>query len=336
MKAAFFLLAMLELSLGNATAQTVDDDPMRIGIDPLWKNPPQLVEDLTPLIMDNPETVQYAGTHIERSSDGPPMLMISHEVNSHYPLGRYIFTLNLPKITTSHYAVIGEMRYANIRAGSSLSLDSSFASGGDAFSSPRTTIEGTGDFRPFMLPFIAYDPTGEQDPSHKLVQLRMYLDVEGPDKKDADESVVLRNLKLVQYPDAPQVSSVPSVPSAPLPPGATTTEPASSLTTDYQMAKGHLEKLQAEMARMYQRLGPEHPTVVALHSQIQRQQLLLDNLQTQINQQQSLIIDWKSFLLGVTTTGLALLATTALLFLSRRWQHRRNERELRRIASLDS
>jgi hypothetical protein len=47
-------------------------------------------------------------------------------------------------------------------------------------------------------------------------------------------------------------------------------------------------------------------------------------------------IDWKSFLLGAATTGLALLAVTGLIFVSRLWQRRHHERELRRIASLDS
>ena len=109
-----------------------------------------------------------------------------------------------------------------------------------------------------------------------------------------------------------------------------------SLTTDYRKAQLHMALLKEELTRMSQTLKPEHPAMIELYSQIQRQQILLDTLQAQIKEQQSYSIDWKSFLLGVTTTGLALLATTALLFLSRRWQHRRHERELRRIASLDS
>lgn len=47
-------------------------------------------------------------------------------------------------------------------------------------------------------------------------------------------------------------------------------------------------------------------------------------------------IDWKSFLLGVVTTGAFLLAGGGIIFISRRWNRRRHERELRRIASLDS
>jgi hypothetical protein len=46
-------------------------------------------------------------------------------------------------------------------------------------------------------------------------------------------------------------------------------------------------------------------------------------------------IDWKSFLLGVVATGMFLLAGGGIIFISRRWQRRRHERELRRIASMD-
>jgi biopolymer transport protein ExbD len=47
-------------------------------------------------------------------------------------------------------------------------------------------------------------------------------------------------------------------------------------------------------------------------------------------------IDWKSFLLGMAATGMSLLAGGGIIFISRRWNRRRHERELRRIASLDS
>lgn len=47
-------------------------------------------------------------------------------------------------------------------------------------------------------------------------------------------------------------------------------------------------------------------------------------------------IDWKSFFLGVAATGVFLLAGGGIIFISRRWNRRRHEREMRRIASLDS
>ena len=47
-------------------------------------------------------------------------------------------------------------------------------------------------------------------------------------------------------------------------------------------------------------------------------------------------LDWKSFFLGVAALGTSLLAGRGIAFISRRWNHRRHERELRRIASLDS
>jgi hypothetical protein len=50
---------------------------------------------------------------------------------------------------------------------------------------------------------------------------------------------------------------------------------------------------------------------------------------------QSSGIDWKSFWLGVAATGVFLLAGGGIIFISRRWQRRRHERELRRIASMD-
>jgi hypothetical protein len=47
-------------------------------------------------------------------------------------------------------------------------------------------------------------------------------------------------------------------------------------------------------------------------------------------------IDWKSFLLGIAATGASLFVGGGIIFISRRWNRRRHERELRRIASLDS
>jgi hypothetical protein len=50
----------------------------------------------------------------------------------------------------------------------------------------------------------------------------------------------------------------------------------------------------------------------------------------------SVVINWQSFLLGVAATGASLLFGGGIIFISRRWNRRRHERELRRIASLDS
>jgi len=47
-------------------------------------------------------------------------------------------------------------------------------------------------------------------------------------------------------------------------------------------------------------------------------------------------IDWKSFWIGTAACALTLLALAHLLVLARRWKRIRHERELRRIASLDS
>jgi putative Mn2+ efflux pump MntP len=47
-------------------------------------------------------------------------------------------------------------------------------------------------------------------------------------------------------------------------------------------------------------------------------------------------IDWKSFLLGVAATILTIALGASFSFLSRHLKKRRHERELRRIASLDS
>ena len=45
---------------------------------------------------------------------------------------------------------------------------------------------------------------------------------------------------------------------------------------------------------------------------------------------------WSSFLMGAIALGLTQLALAALFFGAQRWQHRRHEREMRRIASIDS
>jgi len=47
-------------------------------------------------------------------------------------------------------------------------------------------------------------------------------------------------------------------------------------------------------------------------------------------------LDWRSFLFGVSSTGLMLLVFTGMIFISHRMNKRRHERELRQIASLDS
>jgi len=46
-------------------------------------------------------------------------------------------------------------------------------------------------------------------------------------------------------------------------------------------------------------------------------------------------MNWPSFGFGVATVGLVLFAAGGLLFISRRWNRRRHEHELRRMASLD-
>jgi hypothetical protein len=245
----------------------------------------------------------------------------------------------LTKVVTHHFAIVGDVRYENVSPGSYLEMQSQFASPTPGYpdqvlytrtldaSGPMGRLEGTSDWREFGVRLDVPATTG------KLEGLHLSLHLTGPG------TVHFRNLKLVQYPDAPQASSdlsVPSAPSAQQPPGTATTDLTSSLTTDYQKAQVDMALLKAQLADMSQKLNPAHPEMVALNSQIKRQQILLDALQTQINEQESHTIDWKSFLLGVTTTGLALLATTTLLFLSRRWQRHRHERELRRIASLDS
>jgi hypothetical protein len=47
------------------------------------------------------------------------------------------------------------------------------------------------------------------------------------------------------------------------------------------------------------------------------------------------VLNWKSFFLGIVTTIVTIAVVGALSFLFRRWKKRRNERELRRIASID-
>jgi len=64
--------------------------------------------------------------------------------------------------------------------------------------------------------------------------------------------------------------------------------------------------------------------------------LTLDQVSVQIDQERISALRSIWFCLGIATTALTLLAGGGIIFISRRWNRRRHERELRRIASLDS
>jgi hypothetical protein len=201
-----------------------------------------------------------------------------------------------PKITATHYAVTGEIRYENVSNGY-LQMFNAFAPedpGGPstwfytrtlADQGPLARLKGTSDWRPFWLPFDS------SKVKTRLTRIGISLLM-------ADEGkVYLRNVKLVQYP------------SGLFPPS-----PALSGTN----------------LQIYLPSGEP-----AFQDQPAPAQQQISSAQAPRSSKAVSTLDWKSFLLGVVATGIALFGTWTLVFLWRRGQRRQHERELRRIASLD-
>jgi hypothetical protein len=189
------------------------------------------------------------------------------------------------RITSTHYAIVGRLKYTNVSAGSYLEMLSYFApekEGGAegwyfsrtlADAGPMAKLEGTDEGRDFILPF---DASGTKT---KLVRIVLNLHLGGPG------AVELSDVKLVQYPDAPL-------------PAAQAQSPVADV------------KIQTPL------------TLTQVGDLVDKQN------------KDALRSIW--FCLGVAATGLFLLVGGGIIFVSRRWSRRRHERELRRIASLDS
>lgn len=172
---------------GVPAGQTVEQMP--------WN----FVPPLPPSVAGNIEAPSFANdlsNSLEIGYSGPAPLQVKLRTVP-YTIGAY-----LPPVTTHHYAIVGEVRYENVAAGTYLEMWSHFASStpgapdesyftrtlGD--SGPMGKLEGTHDWRGFYLPF---DSTGAKG---KLTQLDFNIHFAGYG------DVHLANMRLVQYPDS--------------------------------------------------------------------------------------------------------------------------------------
>jgi hypothetical protein len=186
-----------------------------------------------------------------------------------YPIAD-IYPIDLEKLTAGSYAILGEVRAEKDATGSSIVM---WKNTENDNLPPVRALDATGNtfdlkpsdaWQPFWIPF----DTKTARPIRLGVKLYLY----GPG------TFHFRNLRLVQYPDAPP---------APVAVSAST------------------------------------PLTLAQMGEI-----------TDQKQARALRIIW--FCLGVVATGLSLAIFTGFAFLIRRLRQKRHDRELRRIASLDS
>lgn len=151
------------------------------------------------LISELPSKKAEMGSHLPNmisvmQENGQDVLKIAPEAK-----GGTLWTVDNPKITASHYAVTGEIRYENV-TDAYLEMWSNFApekvddlpqsyfSRTLAYGGPMGRLHGSSGWRPFLLPF---DSTGAKGRITSLVINLNTADL---------GTFYLRNVKLVQYP----------------------------------------------------------------------------------------------------------------------------------------
>ena len=353
--------------------------------------PPQVTGTIdNPTNSDNPSMaelkLQYSGT-------SPLQLKLLPTPFSNQSIG---FPRGVSRLVTHHYAITGEVRYENVSPGSYLEMWSYFDSPAPGYpegaffsrtmadSGPMGKLDGTSDWREFWLPFDATSTTAT------LNRLEMNLHLTGPG------TVHLRNMKLMQYPDAPATAtSLPADSSAVhlVPPSAVDDARAAFTVAQNQYSAGtgdYLSVLEAgqhfhwaeamfagdsiaaakvnrdgakarlELMQKEYRAGTlDYARFASVQNELAAAEASLNTLQSvfkqagasapsttsetsfakvgaivEVEQTKALKTIW--FCLGVATTTMTLLVITGFIFVSRLWQRRHHERELRRIASLDS
>jgi hypothetical protein len=215
-------------------------------------------------------------------------------------MGGSLWALPNPPISVPYFAVVGEIRYTDVSNGY-LELGTNFAPEEPDMPGPSLFIRT----RDNEGPFAVLKGTSDWrtfclpfDSSRQKSRLTGLV----VNLKVADPGVghiEMRNVKLVQYPDGLFPESL--VLSGTLP------------FQEYVTGSIPLPEIPVTLRT------PPAPQDAA-HAKTK----------------DSAAIDWRSFLLGVAATGVSLLAGGGIIFISRRWNRRQHERELRRIASLDS
>ena len=191
-----------------------------LGLQSVQAQQEQIVMDLT---WDSPAAVAAPDAQLVlHPSEGPPVLIING--GGLAPYQATLFRIVAPKITTMHYAVIGEVGYRDAVSDSYLEMWSYFepvTPGGTegayfsrtlAYSGPMGQLEGESKLRPFVLPF---DATGAKTKLTRL-EINLHLAAKTPEQMHSGiATILLRNLKLVQYPDGSlpvaQASRVPGM-----------------------------------------------------------------------------------------------------------------------------
>jgi hypothetical protein len=235
------------------------------------------------------------------------------------------------KVTASRYAITGKLVCQGVSLGSYLEATSYFTTSGpdgkplvttvrtEGSNGAQSAIEGDDSNRVLELSFTL--------PANAAVDhITLTLHLEG------NGWIAFADMKLVQYVDVPPAPPAPPVVS-PLS-KLTSQEPividASSLDETYRREQDLLVVLQKNIAYAESPPGPQ------VRAYIQQKKALVDALRLAVEERNGSGFDWKSFLLGVVVTGLGLAMAGSFSLLKRRMAKRAHERELRRMASIDS
>ena len=315
------------------------------------------------------ESRNKSPTTILKASDTSPAswLSISHTDDTPLDLNQLDAGFLSPSSSFSNiiptprrYGLTGEIDYEDVAQGSYLEMRSYFGAAnnpilGKSYNT-RSAIDGSSSGRLFSLPLdstkIPGELTGLSFNIHlagrgkmtlKEVKMVRYNDPLPPSLTPTDSPIIgtLAPPGTIPQPQPSVTSAAPTLPGtesaapATVPPSAAT-DPVSpdptQLTAAFMEAQENMAKLKGQLSRY----APEHPKAIELESQIQQQQVLIDAMQANFTLQESKSLDWRSFLLGIASTCLSLLAGGGIIFASRQWNRCRHERELRRIAALDS
>jgi len=317
---------------------------------------------------------QLNATYFKAPDTGKIELTVTHSKTSKtqftgsavegiYPIAD-IYPIDLEKLTAGSYAILGEVRAEKDVTGSSIVM---WRNTENDNLPPVRALDATGNtfdlkpsdaWQPFWIPF----DTKTARPIHLGVKLYLY----GPG------TFHFRNLRLVQYPDAPAPFAAANL----VPQSVVDSARANLETVQQQYAVGvtnQLAVLEAEQRLQWaeamfagDRLAAEGAVRdgakkrLALMDKMRQAGLLSSTEMAPVERELAdaeatislletkpennpaapatrvLVIDWKSFVLGIAATLLTITCACSFSYLAKRLNRHRHERELRRIASLDS
>jgi hypothetical protein len=216
--------------------------------------------------------------------------------------GSDVWTINYPKVTASHFAIVGDV-YCDKVPQRTLNLVGNFLpeKRGDPPTCLFVTTESAG------LPRAKISSSGDWQPfvfpfdaseaKTRLTNLQLLWS--DPHSQDSSTVVYFRNLELVEYPNG-------------FPADWGTIPPAATVVT---------------------KQPPSAPATVSTQQETKMTDVKTSPVLVKLK---TTSLDWKSFFLGIVATVLAMVAIGSFSYLKWRMAKRAHERELRRIASLDS